>query len=195
MIIHCPACRELAPAESAVVDDEKARAGIVCSACGVVAWLPVSSAASQEKRPSAGASKPPETHEQPAADPVIARALDAVPVSHESEQALVDGLRALASRWQEYEAHRALIRRASAAGALPALGVRYRSVLQERPGDDVAQRAQQEILSFAMASLHTMPRAADDDERGRMRSVAAVVSALVLLVAVGWFLVYVLRGL
>lgn len=197
MIFHCPACRELPSAEHAVVAEDGKRAGVLCPSCGEVAWLPVlrhapaPSEAAQPRR-AAPVSRPSDA--LPAADEGLVALLRETPAQGPVEEPLVKDLIALAPRWSDYDAHRALLRRANAAGALPALGLRYRRVLQARPGDEVAQRAQQEIVTLAMASLSTMPGAVDPAATMQRGQVAALVLVLVLVTAVVAFLLFILRG-
>ncbi len=179
MIIHCPSCRALAEAERAVVDEAGARAGVVCSACKAVAWLTL--------RTEAGA---PPRASGTRIDPLLEEAL-ALPAEDEASAPLLEDLRALAGRWADFDAHKALIQRAQAVGAMPALGVRYRRVLEALPGDEVAQRARQEILNVATASLNTMAggRSLEDGvavTEQRRKQAALAILVVVLLALLAW---------
>lgn len=202
MIVQCPACRELAQVERAVLDEGGRRAGLTCSACGGVSWLPTDRADASDAAPvgaAAGGGSPATASSAPsasAADPALEEAALGLPATGAAEELVVEGLRQLLLRWDDPAAHRALIQRASEAGALPALGVRYRRVLEMRPGDEAAKRAQQEILNLALAAFSSRPDASDrDDMQKRARAVLSLAAVGLLLLGVCAFLFFTLQGL
>lgn len=194
MIVQCPACRELAKVERALVNADGSRAGLCCSACGVVTWLPADVDGSAP-RLEATRARAPEDEPAVVLDPKLEEAVLGLPATTPGEQAVVDGLRELLPRWHDAEAHRALIRRAHTADSLPALGVRYRRVLEALPHDEASRRAQQEILGLAMATFST--RAGPPGERTggqRAQTIAAlVVVAVFAALAIG-FLLFTLKA-
>lgn len=205
MIVQCPTCRELAHVERALIDEEGTRAGLACSACHAVTWLPAerTTEAGAESAPSPSPPlSPSSTSPSPLSpvDPVVEEALSGLPASGPEEERLIESLRALLPRWDDESAHRALIRQAHELGALPALGLRYRKVLEVRPGDEAAKRAQQEILNLALASFHSLasPSERDAVAHKRARTVLTLVAlALLAIAACGflYFLTSTLQGL
>ena len=209
MIVQCCSCRALIDVSSVVLDARGApsRAGIRCPECGEVSWLEVEqgtaptpqpgAVTTSDSAPSSGAALP-----KPAAAPLApeppAPARDGFPV--EACRARLAGLPALSDEaafiaegfeqlllsWDDAAQHRKLVQRASLQGQLPALGVRYRTALEVRPGDPMAQRAQQEILALAMASLG--PAAANDTTRGALKRVLTLAAPLIGFALLVWYI-------
>lgn len=223
MIVQCPACRELVHVERLVLDEHSTRAGVSCAACRQVSWLPLAppstdarelaSAVLSRSTPSEALLAPSaraglsaanvsgETSALPSAspreaDPVLDEALASLPAEGPDEERIATQLRALLPRWDDVNAHRALIRSAHEAGALPALGLRYRKVLEVRPGDETAKRAQQEILNLAFASFSTLASATDRgiDVHKRVRTVVTLAASAMLLLFAFALLYFLLRG-
>lgn len=201
MIVQCPACRALVDVERAVVDRGDPRAGLRCSACGVLTWLPAESEDTEEAptaAPRVGSKDAPGVAPEAATevDPKLEEAVLGLPPTSPAEEAIVDGLRALLPRWHDAEAHRKLLQRAHAADSLPALGVRYRRVLEALPGDEPARRAQQEILGLALATFNTMATPTGE-RRGakRVQMAATVVVVLTFVLLGGAFLYFALKAL
>lgn len=200
MIVQCPSCRALV-AVSAVILDE-GRAGIRCEACGEVSWLPAEGATATSSAAPAPTSRPaptskpapisrPATTSKPGAElPVEAcrERLLGLPEVDDGARPLVEAFDTLLERWDDFEEHKRLIQRASLSGQLPVLGVRYRTVLEVRPEEPVARRAQQEILALAMATL-TPSAAVDTSGARRYGIVAAAVTSLLFLGIMLWYVV------
>ena len=111
--------------------------------------------------------------------------VDALPPPGEGLEFLHQDFVALLSKWDDGEAHRALVQKASALSQLPALGLRYRLVLERHPDDPVAKRAQQQIVQMAFAAL---PQRNEGAQEGR--TVTRFAAALVVLFALGLSLWY-----
>lgn len=193
MIYQCASCRELVDAAAALLDDRAAKAGLRCARCEAVTWLPL--------LPPAGASPPfkavgregvrvepapkraqdvdktPSTLEDNGSREVLQRALGTVTVPP-ALTTLRQELLGLTSRWDQLEAHRALLQRARAVEGLPWLAGCYRRVLAAKPEDPIALRVQQEIVALALASL---PETRPETRRETSSTVKVVVYGVLLL--------------
>lgn len=177
IVFQCPSCRALVGAERAEV--QPGRAGLHCSACGAVAWLPDGTERAEARVVDVEpATRAPARRELPApggalvvappSAPVTAaqggrlddervvrwrERVAALPAPAESQRALAAAFDQLLGAWGTDAQHKALLKRASSEGELAFLGQRYRAVLDVSPEDTAARRAQSEILSLAMAAM------------------------------------------
>lgn len=115
--------------------------------------------------------------------------LAAMPAHAEGPDLLHNGFVALLQRWDDEAAHRALLQQADALSQLPALGMRYRTVLQRIPEDPAAKRAQQRIVQLAFASL---PVRGEHTSENRPVSVLVMgmVGLFALALSVWYWMVY-----
>ncbi|MBI1946098.1 MAG: hypothetical protein HYS27_10400 [Deltaproteobacteria bacterium] len=178
LIFQCPACRALVGAARAEL--QPGRAGLRCAACGAVAWLPEAGAAGEahvvdveaeprvappRELPAASGALVVAAPSAPAPATIMAGPFDAelrarlrerlaaLPPSGGAQEELAAAFVELLDTWQGEAAHKALLRRASAAGELAFVGQRYRAVLDVAPNDAAARRAQEEVLALAMATM------------------------------------------
>lgn len=185
MIFQCPSCRVLADVTE--VQIAETRAGLCCPSCQSIHWLPAAHIADRQKPAPADIDLPPQASSGASAAPMLAlRAdLEALPPPGEGFDFLQRDFLALLANWEDANAHQALVQKASALSQLPALGVRYRLVLERHPDDPAAKRAQQQILQMAFAAL---PLRSEAEPGGR--TVTRYVAALVSLFALGLSLWY-----
>ncbi len=103
---------------------------------------------------------------------------------------------ALERRWDDPEAHHALLAGCTDLDALTAVGRRYRAVLEARPGDPRAQEAKAEILKRAtVIGLAQLPRTRPPQLRsGEWPRRLMLGGILVLAVALSWLLGRLLLG-
>jgi hypothetical protein len=105
---------------------------------------------------------------------------------------------ALVRRWEEEEAHRAYLARATDLDALAEAGRRYKAILDARPGDAVAIRWREEVVKRATAvAFASLPRGFDPEVVARRaRLVRAVGWGLVaaLFAVAGWLAVRLFPG-
>lgn len=204
MIVQCPACRALVAVSSVVLGEGKA--GVRCGECGEVSWLVGEQEQShsqtegqrqtESQRQTEGQSQT-ESQSQPQTQSLpleaVRERLSALPEPGEGAAFVVEGFEGLLGCWDDHAEHKKLVQQASLAGQLPALGVRYRAVLEVCRDEPMARRAQQEILALAMA---TLAPAAPVDREGPKRylTVAALVISLVSVGIMGLYLLRMMRG-
>lgn len=163
MIFQCPSCRVLADVSQVCI--EEGRAGISCPECAKTHWLvaeagpdAVEASGSPTVANSAGVSPP-------SVWPELQQDLAALPPPADGFAFLHDEFVALLAHWHDAAAHQALLQKAAAVSQLPALGMRYRLVLERKPDDPEAKRAQQQIVQLAFASL---PMRSENAREGRL---------------------------
>ena len=202
MIVQCPACRALVVVERLLrADDDEARAGLRCSACGEVSWLPLVHAqeapdeVEPEQAPEEAAPLPPvaaqnERAQQPAGtkgtgmsahdiDRVIEEIAQLAEVAEEEED-LAEAFIELLDQWDDEAQHKKLIKRAALEDRLAFVGLRYRAVLTVRPDDPVATRAQEEILVSAMSTLRMATPTKETRAMGRSQTLLILLTLIVI---------------
>ncbi|MCC7072837.1 MAG: hypothetical protein IT383_16030 [Deltaproteobacteria bacterium] len=216
LVFQCPACRALVGVTHAQV--QGGRAGLSCAACGAVAWLPEATQGSArvvDVEPAPHAAPPrelpaangalvlaPPTAPMSAAPTTPELALDAelrtrvrhrlaeLPAASAAQQELAAAFAMLLEAWNREAAHKAMLQRASGAGELAFVGQHYRAVLEAAPGDPIARRAQDEILSLAMATM-TATRdlgalAEDKGAKGKRQALYAAIIAFAFVAVALW---------
>lgn len=209
VIYQCLACRSLVAASTIAFDRERDRAGLVCSHCGAASWLPLAGTAGArvvdvDPPPTERARGGPRELPAPAGlvpsstsmvgplgvgavevfsvdqrERITARC-QTLPPAPGAQAELAQAFERLLPAWGSDAEHKQLLKRASMLNELAFVGQRYRLVLEEAPGDPAARRAQNEILSLAMASLSQTRDLGSPAEGSRSR--AGVAAAIVLLV-------------
>lgn len=218
MIFQCPACRALVATNVATQDDDNSRAGLVCTECGAVSWLPFQGGAADDVDAPGGADfsssvdeervaavvqqaivrASAKTPEKAAGDDAggfdgdelaeLRDALTEVDIEHDNAE-VATAFSELLEHWHDKDRHKKLIQQASLLDAMPALGVRYRKVLELLPDDARAQQGQKEILALAMAQMQTLAGSRSDAPDSRRGQVVAVLIVAVVLVGAMLFLV------
>jgi len=204
---QCPACLALVSTSEAERADDDARAGLRCPECEQIGWLPFSGTAHSDTArsdtahsdtPQAGtaAAKPPRETAKPAAfeEGTLAELEEKLAAMEvpEGHRELAAGFDALIPRWDDVAAHKALILRASTQGALPAVGMRYRAVLDAAPDDERSLQSQKEILALATAQLQSL---GTQNAGTNGTSVGKIVGAIVAFAAFIGVLVFVVRAI
>lgn len=124
----------------------------------------------------------------------IEAAISSVAVG-DDDVAIVEEMLKLVPMWNDAEAHTRLIKRAALEDKLAPLGMRYRAVLERRPDDTAAKRAQEEILSQAMVRMKLAPTGSSEVERGKVVGKIAMGLVALLMGAAIWFMVISMRSL
>lgn len=124
----------------------------------------------------------------------IRAAIEAVPAS-DDDGPIVEEMLKLVPAWTDADAHTRLIKRAALEDRLAPLGTRYRAVLEKRPDDPIAKRAQEEILSQAMVRMKLAPAGKSELEQGKVVGKIAMGLVALLMGAAIWFMVISMRSL
>jgi hypothetical protein len=271
IVFQCRACLALGVATRLVVSHGKRTAGLVCSTCAAISWLPLvtdSLAASAATTTALDRTKRGERHSEdarqgmPSDDRTRPRDDAAIGVLHDQrgghddldEDSLADAddqrdgrqapneeddrvrerehtgattkdfseassfpadlrerlferwaalgaggeqqaslgarLERMAVRgWHDESEHKAVVAAAAAASQLAFVGARYRAVLDVAPRDPHARKAQQEILSLAVAMMKrpegTWPDGETAPRKASLQALLVVVLFLAVAVAVG----------
>lgn len=216
LIFQCPTCRALVGASQVQV--QPGRAGLACAACGATAWLPDAahgSARVVDVEPTVAPAPPPglpspstamvlapPTAPAPMTTSTAASTLDAdvrarvrrqlteLPPQNDAQHELAAAFDTLLDAWPGEPAHKALLKRASGAGELAFVGQRYRAVLEAAPGEPAARRAQEEVLTLAMAAMaatRDLGALVDDKAaKGKRQALYATIIAAAFLAVVLW---------
>lgn len=212
VLFQCPACRALSNTGALVVDESGARAGLACEACGVTTWLPLlphgQASVGPEVSPAGGAPLPLVVGAAPPGAPAQSEAAAAHPsapggpFSPETlarikarlarmkrgagDRAIGDAFERVLSCWTDEAEHKQFLQKAATLGLLAEAGQRYRVVLDEQPTDEVARKAQSQVLTLAMTTLkHTRDLGAPGHERQRSGGQVALAGAVILLLLLG----------
>jgi hypothetical protein len=210
IVFQCPACRTLVTAAEVSIPLDGSRAGLPCSACRSIAWLPATGAVDAESAPQGTA--PPRARVQPTAslpaptaiaprapsEPVapyggvaprlteeqrelVHKKLAQLAPAGDAQRGVADDFKKLLGAWEDASAHKGFLQRASAGGELSFAGQSYRAVLDAIPGEPAAKKAQNEILALAMASLASTRDLGAVPQKGRTTQVLLIAGAVVLL--------------
>lgn len=95
--------------------------------------------------------------------------------------------------WQSEAEHKALLTKASLVGELAFVGQRYRSILDEVPGDPQAKKAQTELLGLAMATMSRDKDLGATVRGGINKNVAAVVIVILTAIICAGLVIYLPR--
>ncbi|MFP2930287.1 zinc ribbon domain-containing protein, partial [Pyxidicoccus sp. 3LG] len=102
---------------------------------------------------------------------------------HRPSEALAGGWRALAERWEDWEAHDRLMTLALGRGELAMLGRLYRLRLAWAPDDPVAKRGLEEVVRRATLVVPSTPESSEQSlAQKRLKTVGVAVLFLVVLV-------------
>ena len=222
VIFQCGACRALVSTATAHVHAD-GRAGLPCAACGATTWLALSAGAAAVHTPGLAPPAPIAAAVGASAAPVLATpsALTAAPslfLDAAQRDRVVEKLHALGAggaekaqlveafvqllpQWTADVAHKALIKRAALQGELPLVGQCYRAVLDALPGDAIAKKAQNDILTAAMATMTQQKDlgalAMSDGAGGSKRTAVIAVGVIAVVVTLGiiWAVPKLLRAM
>lgn len=125
---------------------------------------------------------------------LLARLEKAAPNS-DGQRDLAQSFLRLLDEWERESDHKQFLKKASTLNELAFAGARYRAFLAEVPGDVRAKAAQDDILTFAMASLSRQRDLGRADEKAGKNSVLTALIAFTILGVVLLFLPDLLRGL
>lgn len=211
IVFQCPACRSLVTANEVSIPLDGSRAGLPCSACRSIAWLPATGAVDAESAPHEPAaprarvqptpSLPPPTAIAPRAPTEPAPAAHAgvaprlteeqrelvhaklarLPPAGDAQNGVAEDFKKLLRAWEDASAHKGFLQRASASGELSFAGQSYRAVLDAIPGEPAAKKAQNEILALAMASLSSTRDLGAVPQKGRSLQVILIAGSVVVL--------------
>ena len=113
----------------------------------------------------------------------------ALPAGGAEQQPLAQSFDALLDDWHNAAAHKQLLKKAAMTDQLAFVGQRFRAVLDESPGEAAAKKAQNEIMTLAMAALGNKKDLGSLEEKGNGKTalaVIAVVALVLVLVAALW---------
>ena len=220
LVFQCGACRSLVSAQSVVADPTQERAGLACVVCGGITWLPFASASASASAQvvDVHTTSPSPSLQLASSTALVATATAANAASvalattftEDQRTRIVERLRKLTASgsaqeelstsfdrllglWQSEAEHKALLTKASLVGELAFVGQRYRSILDEVPGDAQAKKAQTELLGLAMATMSREKDLGATVRGGINRNVAAVVIVILTVVVCVGLVVYLPR--
>ncbi|MCP3105280.1 hypothetical protein LZ198_41070 [Myxococcus sp. K15C18031901] len=105
-----------------------------------------------------------------------------LPEEHSPSESLMEAWRALAARWEDWEAHDRLLNLAMGRGELAGAGRLYRVRLARAPDDALARRARDEVVRRASMVVPSGPDEASAESLSTRRLRAAAVAVLFVVV-------------
>ena len=111
-----------------------------------------------------------------------------LPEATTTQLALRTAFEALRAHWDDEKAHTALVRRASIEGELAYVGQLYKALLDKNPSEPRVKRAQQEILTLAMATMNTSRELSSSPLDGKASKLPQIVAGIFFVVLTAVFL-------